>query len=210
MEWVQRQMHEDRLMRAAEVFWREGYTGANTRFLAGASSGSVPSMYRHFASKLELARQVVALADRLLWGCLGDIRIDYESGGKLIERTPAEELADAWRDAIAFAFTYPALFGFAFAHARHPGGDDGRVDVGRPNRVFEYLAEVLERGRAAGDLRELPEGIALALFWGALLGFVQLWQSRGARPDEDCTQHAFEAMRRALAADPPASLAMAG
>lgn len=207
MEWLQRQMHEDRLLRAAEVFWREGYSGANTRLLAGAASGSVPSLYRHFASKLELARGVVALADVLLVGCIATIRLDYENGGRLIERTPAQELADAWRDTVAFAFAYPALFGFGFAHARNPNGDEGRVDVGRPNAAFEHLEGILERGRAAGALRTLPEGVALALFWGALLGCVQLWQSRGSQPDEAAVRDAFEAVWRSLAADALASAA---
>ncbi len=163
-ERARAQARQDILLATAEVFARRGYAAATLAELASAAGFAAPSLYRYFASKEELFREIVDLLRREM-GATFDAPVDRSL-----------PLADRLEALLAGQYRLAESRRAVFAVLRNPGPGapaDVRL-LGSPHAGLafyeERLAAWLRRHAAREELRH-PPAIAARVFAAILFSF---------------------------------------
>ncbi|WP_307853415.1 ScbR family autoregulator-binding transcription factor [Kitasatospora sp. RG8] len=156
-----------RLVREGAVrFDRSGYAGATLAEIASAAGVTKGALYFHFSSKEELARAVVAHAERALRGALGTLRAGS---------SPLQALIDAGYWLVAALHTDPVVRA-AFRLGHEDGAWQGEGEPVAGVRGIQgvwagAVRELLAGARRAGELRGRsggtgPESLVVAAACG--------------------------------------------
>ncbi len=154
---------EERVLRTAEVLWRQGGEKALTmRAVARAANSNTPAVYRRFRDREDLIRGLLKRISTRLRG-------HFERGETL------EEMADAY---VEFAIRMPHEYELFYTHAGLLSPKKGRGEVrpireSRPN--FGFLEQLLAK-QLGGEPQDNTK-LALGL-WGLLHGTTMLLLSR--------------------------------
>ena len=145
---------------ALEVFADRGFDGARTREIADAAGVNLGLLQYYFGGKEKLWRAAIDHAFGELWDTLGGL--DSPDAGN-----PAV-LAETVRAAVRFAATHPALVRLMNDEGKR-SGPRLRWLVGRHGRrLFETVAAVLGRARAAGVIADVDPIHLYFVFVGSM------------------------------------------
>jgi AcrR family transcriptional regulator len=143
------------LQAAIEVVREEGLQELTTRAIARRSGLTQPAIYRHFASKEELVREVLGEARMLFY---------RRMVGGVGAGTPLARLAatlDAFRD---FAVEEPRLYDALFLQIGPGAPAPPPVDPAHGGNIFGFLVERVVDCVRTGEIRGGgPVGMALSL-----------------------------------------------
>jgi AcrR family transcriptional regulator len=142
---------------ALECFARQGYTATRTRDIAEQAGVSEAAIYRHYASKEELANTLFSQH----FGAFG-LDLSRLAGE---ERPVAETLAAILRWSLATYRLKPAAFSFVALYTpafipRLPAGTIYPLDV---------IEQVMARGQRQGVIRPGQPNLLAAIFFGCVL-----------------------------------------
>ncbi len=154
---------------AAHMVREEGAPALSARKLAAATGTSTMAVYTHFGGMPGLVRAMVAEGFRRLFERVGAVPITED---------PLLDLRNATAAYRAHAHADPDLYAVMFGSATL-----GKYRLHREDRIlgldaFVQIRQFMERGMAAGVLREADPAVVAAQWWTALHGFVMLEQSR--------------------------------
>lgn len=154
---------------AAHLVREQGASALSARNLAAAAGTSTMAVYTHFGGMPGLVRAMVAEGFDRLYARVAEVPVTDD---------PIQDLRNAGAAYRAHARADPDLYAVMFGSATL--GDyrlhrDDRV-VGLP--AFAQITQFMERGMAAGVLREADPAAVAAQWWTALHGFVMLEVSR--------------------------------
>ncbi|MEO3826461.1 TetR/AcrR family transcriptional regulator [Actinomadura sp. B10D3] len=184
---------DERLDRAMDVFWRQGYEGTALSDLTGAMGIGRPSLYAAYGNKEALFRKAL---DRYVHGPASHVLTAQT------EPTARAVVEALLRGAIRVATEGPG--GCLFVQGALVTGDQNepvRAEIAARRRASEAaLAERFERARAEGDLPPDADCAALAHYvWSVSYGLSV--QAAGGTSREDLERVAD----LTLAAWPPPS-----
>jgi len=161
---------------ACDLYLSEGFDGFSMRKLARCVGCTAPALYRHYESKEEVMRDVVAEAYRLFAQYL------YRA---LEGRTPPERFIRAGHAYVAFALEQPALYEVLYVPLDLLGiqpGEDAVAD--QACAVGQFWSDRVREMMDAGFLhREDPHQVSLTL-WAHGHGMVSLYH-RGLLPAKE-------------------------
>ncbi len=153
------------IVRAAlQMFAEKGIRGATIRDIAEAAGVTEGALYRHFASKEELAQALFAECARLLY--------EHLHAAAKAHKSPREQLCALARAFWEFAATQPAAYEFVMAR-HHESIGELPPDQPWPKDVF---VGVIEEGIAQGVLRPLNPHLGAAMMIGLLVRTIFFWQ----------------------------------
>ncbi|MFV2177435.1 TetR/AcrR family transcriptional regulator [Actinomadura sp. LOL_016] len=189
---------DERLDRALDVFWRQGYEGTALSDLTEAMGINRPSLYAAYGNKEALFRKVL---DRYAEGPAGYVRA-------ALDEPSARAVADAiLRGAIEVTTSGPGgclLVQGALVTGRQNEAARQEIET-RRRWAEEMLAERFERARAEGDLPPGTDTDAMARYvWSVSYGLSV--QAAGGASREDLQR----AADMALKALPPSAARTAG
>lgn len=179
------------IIRAAlRVFAEHGVHGTAVPPIAREAGVAVGSLYRYFDGKEALVNAVfrdtkALLAERLLGG------LDTTASTRQLFGT-------LWDRLVAFAREEPAAFRFLELqdHSRYLDADSRRSEKG----LLAPLNQLVVAGQRAGDFDpSLRPDVAIALFWGAVVGLFKAERTGYLRLGKKDLENAREACWRALA-----------
>jgi AcrR family transcriptional regulator len=161
-----------RILRGAlEVFGARGFDGARTRDIADAAGVNLGLLQYHFGGKEKLWRATVDDAFGELWTALG-------AAGALDAADPAA-LAEIVRVAVRFAAAHPALVRLMNDEGKRSGPRLAWLVDRHGRRLYETMAAVLGRARAAGVVADVdPIHLYYVFIGGAGLIFSQAAECR--------------------------------
>ena len=185
----------ERILEAARSLFRErGFDGATLRAIAARAGMGASSIYRHVRSKEELLVEDLAARQEEAWM---RFRRDDDRGRAVRERVShffAEQHALLCQDADLTTIALRAL--------TQPEARVARRVLALHDRTIGLLAEILQRGRARGDLARDADVLlgARALFHAAL-GARIAWAHGGLSADgcRDAIESSVDLMFRGLA-----------
>ncbi|MDL4775146.1 TetR/AcrR family transcriptional regulator [Actinomadura xylanilytica] len=170
---------DERLDRAMEVFWRQGYEGTALSDLTKAMGINRPSLYAAYGNKEALFRRAF---DRYLDGPASHV-------GSALEQPTSRAVTEALlRGAADVATTADGPDGCLMVQSALATGTQGapiRAELAERRRASERrLAERFERARAEGDLPRSVNAEALAHYvWSISYGLSV--QATGGATRED-------------------------
>ena len=156
---------------ALECFNDHGYDATTIGDIVRKSGTSVGSIYHHFGDKRGVAAEIYASAlEDFIEGAVAILDRDLTT-----EQTVREGVAYHLR----WVESHPAEACFLFVEREADVRREAKPAVRRLNqrlfrRVFDWLAEA----RAAGDLREVPDQIAITLWIGPCQEIARMWLTR--------------------------------
>ncbi|MGN9842557.1 TetR/AcrR family transcriptional regulator [Nonomuraea sp. H19] len=170
---------DERLDRALEVFWRQGYEGTALSDLTTAMGINRPSLYAAYGNKEALFRQAL---DRYLNGPAAHVRT-------AIDRPTARAVTEALlRGAIDVATTPDGPDGCLMVQSALVTGAHGRpirAELAALRRAAETgLSERFERARAEGDLPASAAPGALARYVWAISYGISVQAAGGASRED--------------------------
>jgi AcrR family transcriptional regulator len=146
------------IMNAALLcFARNGYDATRVRDIAKAADVSEGALYRHFASREELARELHLQAMSLFSEELLAASVADTTSAAL--RQMATRVLTLYRERSA-AFVYALVQAPPAAAASMPDDRDLPIDI---------IARVIEQARAQGDVREGDPRVLASCFLGCLV-----------------------------------------
>lgn len=177
---------------ALACFHDRGYDATTIGDIVRESGASVGSIYHHFGDKRGVAAGIYASALE-----------DFSEGAvAMLDRGLSTE--ETVREGVAFHLrwvqSHPAEARFLFVEREADVRRAARVEVRRLNqlffrRVFEWLAAA----RAAGELRDVSDQIAITLWIGPCQELARMWLIRSAEvPLTDAAEPLGEGAWRAL------------
>jgi len=154
---------------AAHMVREEGASALSARRLAAAAGTSTMAVYTHFGGMPGLVRAMVAEGFQRLFDRVAAVPITDD---------PLLDLRNATAAYRAHARADPDLYAVMFGAATL-----GEYRLHREDRIlgldaFVQIRQFMERGMAAGVLREADPAVVAAQWWTALHGFVMLEQSK--------------------------------
>lgn len=153
------------IVRAAlQMFAEKGFRGATIRDIAEAAGVTEGALYRHFASKEELAQALFAECARLFY--------EHLHAAVAAHTSPRQQLCALARAFWEFAETQPAAYEFVMAR-HHESLGELPPEQPWPKDVF---VAVLEAGIAQGAFRPLPSHLGAAMMIGMLVRTIFFWQ----------------------------------
>jgi len=152
------------LAAALELFERQGYDATAVPEIAEAAGVGTGTIYRYFATKEELFN---ALYRRWKSVYNDSVLADFPPGLSIRDRFGAY-----WRRMIGFAQANPQAARFLELHHHTPLLDEENREISR--RYLDVATRFIAEGVAAGELKQLPSPLAVALLWGALMALVKL------------------------------------
>jgi AcrR family transcriptional regulator len=174
---------------ATELFAARGYGGASVEEIARRSGVTPPVVYDHFASKLDLYRELLEghFAElRAIWGR------DFPGEGPPLQR--AARSFDAW---FSYVEEHPAAGKMLF---REPTGDAGaaavHADVAARSRaqVMELFAAEPGAGALTGSLSDEGLEMAWVVLRGVLQGLALWWVEHPDVPREQVVATAINSL----------------
>lgn len=152
----------DRILKSAlELFSSKGYEAASVREICEASGLTKPTLYHFYGSKEGVYR---ALVDGALDGFRSRMQADLGEPGSAYER-----LKRMARGYFAYAEQNQELTRFLFAMAHNTSSEAPKTDFNKfYEGVIALVAETLDQGVAAGELRPGRTDIRLLTLMGAL------------------------------------------
>lgn len=150
---------------ALTLFAERGFHGTSIPELAAASGLAVGSLYRHIEGKEQLVNEVYRRAKSLLATAL--VRAVPPSP----TATLRAQFHALWWALVDFARTEPRAFAFLELH--HHGDYLDAESRALELRILAPIAQVVERGRAAGELRAVSAPALIVTVWGAFVGMVR-------------------------------------
>jgi AcrR family transcriptional regulator len=146
---------------ARELFRAKGFDATTLRAIAARAGMGASSIYRHFSTKEELLVQELADLQEEAWA---RFRSRDDRGHPTRERV--RRFFRAQHELLA---ADPDLTVIALRATTHPGARVSRRVLALHDRAIGLLAEVLQRGRSAGDLDRRVDVLtaARALFHAA-------------------------------------------
>ncbi len=142
---------------ALSCFARNGYDATRIRDISQAAGVSDGALYRHFASKEVLGRELHMQAITILTA---------ELAAHERAETPASALRAMAFRVLALYRERPDAFVFALVQAP-PSAAESMPDD--PDLPVDVLARVIERGQASGDVRAGSTRVLAACYLGCLL-----------------------------------------
>jgi AcrR family transcriptional regulator len=170
---------EDILDAALTLFAERGFHGASIPEIAAAAGIAPASLYRHVASKEQLVNEVYRNAKALLATALFSA-VPAATVGTAPLR---EQFHQLWWALVRFARTEPRAFAFLELH--HHGDYLDAESRAVELRVLAPIAQVVERGRAAGVLKSQPAPALIVTVWGAFVGMVRAARAGYFTLDDD-------------------------
>jgi AcrR family transcriptional regulator len=164
----QRQATRKKILGAArELFAREGYDSVTVRAIADRIAYTPPAIYKHFADKDALIRELAA--------------DDFRGLSQKLERfartaDPIERLRRIAACYLEFALRHPNHYRLMFMTPRPAGARPGPDDATPAHDAYAFLEMTVEEARARGLLRrglDDVDEIAQAL-WAAVHGVAAL------------------------------------
>lgn len=174
------------------LFAERGFHGTSVPEIAREAGVAQASIYRHFASKEELVNEVYRAAKGMLADSLRSVA---RVGGM------REEFHQLWWALVAFAREQPLAFAFLELH--HHGDYLDQQSRAVEMRVIAPIAEVVERGRVRGVLRQAPAAVLIVTVWGAFVGMFKAARAGYFRLDDDVCRQVEETSWAAIAAPAP-------
>ena len=159
------------LTAALDCFTKRGYEATTIEDIVRASGASVGSIYHHFEDKRGIAEEIYTTA-------LEDIT---RGGIAILDRAlPTEETV---REGVAYYLAWveahPAEARFLFVQREADVRRAARPEVRRLNRrFFSRVFDWLANARAAGEIRDVPDQIAINLWIGPCQEFARMWLNR--------------------------------
>ncbi len=148
---------KDELLNAAlALFMKQGIKGTTTRDIALRAGISEGTIYRHFASKEELAQEVFRQNLELLWRFL---RRELRNSS-----TPEDMLEAFIRGVFEFARKHHRRYSFVFS-AHHTELRRLSRNKMKPKQM---LAKILRLGQAQGRFRPIDTNLAAAMILGMI------------------------------------------
>jgi len=162
---------------ALTLFAERGFHGASIPELAATAGIAPASLYRHVESKEQLVNEVYRRAKALLASALfSAVPVDAS--------TPLrEQFHHLWWALVGFARREPRAFAFLELH--HHGDYLDAESRAVELRVLAPIAQVVERGRAAGVLKAQPAPALIVTVWGAFVGMVRAARAGYFTLDDD-------------------------
>ncbi|RYB90148.1 TetR/AcrR family transcriptional regulator [Nocardioides glacieisoli] len=150
---------------AAHMVREQGAPALSARKLAAAAGTSTMAVYTHFGGMPGLVRAMVAEGFRRLFERVAAVPVTDD---------PLQDLRNAAAAYRAHAQADPDLYMVMFGSATL-----GDHRLHREDRIvgldaFEQIKQFMQRGMAAGALREADPAAVAAQWWTALHGFVML------------------------------------
>ncbi|MBM3287542.1 MAG: TetR/AcrR family transcriptional regulator [Candidatus Eisenbacteria bacterium] len=144
------------LTAAARLHALRGYDGTSVREIAEAAGVTKPLIYYYFPSKETLFATL--LHDAVEFALSGAREILLQEG------SPRRQFIELIRSQVALAREFPEIYAFVHEALTMPGplplGFDYRQD-GR--RLIEVFHRVVEEGRRAGEFRDVPPEVVVAM-----------------------------------------------
>jgi AcrR family transcriptional regulator len=157
---------KDQILDAAlTLFAERGFHGTAIPEIAAAAGIAPASLYRHVESKEQLVNEVYRRAKALLATAL------FAAVPATAAAPLREQFHHLWWALVRFARTEPRAFGFLELH--HHGDYLDAESRAVELRVLAPIAQVVERGRAAGLLKSVPAPALIVTVWGAFVGMVR-------------------------------------
>jgi AcrR family transcriptional regulator len=169
---------KDQILDAAlTLFAERGFHGAAIPEIAERAGIAPASLYRHVESKEQLVNEVYRRAKALLATALF-AAVPASSTMEL-----REQFHLLWWALVGFARREPRAFAFLELH--HHGDYLDAESRAVELRVLAPIAQVVERGRAAGVLKSLPAPALIVTVWGAFVGMVRAARAGYFTLDDD-------------------------
>lgn len=186
---------KQRIVRTArEIFLREGMDGLSMRRISAALGISATALYRHFADKDELLRELVDVSRERFMSYLADTSRRSEDPSQDVPEDPVERLREMGRRYVDFGLDNGSEYAVMFmswntldaevhsSEVRSAGGKDmgGRggsgpeATVSRPLRMLLELVGACVGGKDESRIMELA-----VFFWSHLHGLVSLYLTGG-------------------------------
>jgi AcrR family transcriptional regulator len=170
---------EDILDAALTLFAERGFHGASIPEIAAAAGIATGSLYRHVESKEQLVNEVYRNAKMLLATALFSA-----VPPEMVASAPLrEQFHQLWWALVQFARSEPRAFAFLELH--HHGDYLDAESRAVELRVLAPIAQVVERGRAAGVLKSQSAPALIVTVWGAFVGMVRAARAGYFTLDDD-------------------------
>jgi AcrR family transcriptional regulator len=170
---------------AAHLVRDQGPSALSARKLAAATGTSTMAVYTHFGGMPGLVRAMVAEGFERLFSRVAEVPVTDDPLADL------RGAAAAYRaHALADPDLYAVMFGAATLGEYRLHQDDRALGLD----AFAQIVGFMERGMAAGVLREGDPAAVAAQWWTALHGFVMLELSRFIDIVEDAETHVLRPM----------------
>lgn len=184
---------------ALTLFAERGFHGTSIPDLAEAAGVAPASLYRHVESKEQLVNEVYRRAKALLATAL----FSAVSPTNVASAPLREQFHQLWWALVRFARTEPRAFAFLELH--HHGDYLDAESRAVELRVLAPIAQVVERGRAAGVLKSQSAPALIVTVWGAFVGMVRAARAGYFTLDDaicrDVEQTAWDAIANANASN---------
>ena len=181
---------------AARAFAEHGYHATSIDDLVAATGLQRGGLYHYIGGKQDL---LIAIHERFLQPLLAQARAI--AAEQLPPEAALRALAHALMENISRYRDQVTVF---FHEWRTIEGDERWSQVRRERREFErIIADVLERGRAAGRFRFDDGRIALLGFLGMINYTPQWYEPRGRMSHEDIAEQFCDIFLRGIAANHP-------
>jgi AcrR family transcriptional regulator len=177
---------------ALACFVAHGYDATTIGDIVRESGASVGSIYHHFGDKRGVAAGIYASA----------LKDFIEGAVAILDRALTTE--ETVREGVAYHLrwvqSHPAEARFLFVEREADVRRAAKPEVRRLNRrLFGRVFEWFAAARAAGELRDIPDQLAITLWIGPSQEFSRIWLTRKTGvPLTDATEPLAEGAWRAL------------
>jgi AcrR family transcriptional regulator len=143
----QKQATREKVLEAArDLFNETGYDETTIRAIAERAGVSVGSVFTTFASKAEVLSHVMETR-------LTDLHAEFDRVAPFLRGSTADRLCSIFAIHYEFETRRVKLFLAHIAASYSPSNDPGVTPYGRNERLTNMLRDVLEDGKARGDVR---------------------------------------------------------
>lgn len=143
----QKQATREKVLEAArDLFNETGYDETTIRAIAERAGVSVGSVFTTFASKAEVLSHVMETR-------LADLYAEFDRVAPFLRGSTADRLCSIFAIHYEFETRRVKLFLAHIAASYSPSNDPGVTPYGRNERLTNMLRDVLEDGKARGDVR---------------------------------------------------------
>lgn len=204
-EAAKQERREALLAAALKLFSLHGWAGTRIEAIAAEAGLSPAAFYLYFGSKLEIYRELTAIAASLLGAAIGE--------------AAARPAASARERLEAIAAAYAAFFRdrrewFDIAEVLHIGGREFFAETGsapeleaRARDILAHVRDTVAEGMVRGELAPADPWETAVALWSMLDGVLLLEVKRGTAftsvPLDRAVRRALDIIMAGLAAAPP-------
>ncbi|CAN5595058.1 TetR/AcrR family transcriptional regulator [soil metagenome] len=172
----QKQATREKVLEAArDLFNDTGYDETTIRAIAERAGVSVGSVFTTFASKAEVLSHVMETR-------LADLYAEFDRVVPFLRGSTADRLCSIFAIHYEFETRRVKLFLAHIAASYNPSNDPGVTPFGRNERLNDMLREVLDDGKARGDVRpDLDADLTIDVLKAAYAWNYRLAASAGAQ-----------------------------